>query len=53
MVTVFSGDNVGITIVVQQLRGYDAAGYKIWDDSTVGYIGWQLDFVDNGSSSVP
>jgi nitrogenase subunit NifH len=51
MVTLYSTDNVNATIVVQQLRGSDSNGI-LWDDCGA-YKGNQLDFVDNGSTSVP
>ncbi len=52
MVTLYSGDNVNITVVVQQLYEKNEVGGTLWDDTGI-YEGNQLDFVDNGSSSVP
>ena len=54
MVTLYSGDNVNATIVVQQLNAWDDQGTILWDDAAAGtYQGNQLDFVDNASTSVP
>jgi hypothetical protein len=48
MATVYSGNNKDIVVLVQQYWE-NATG---WDDSA-NYHGLQLDFVDNGGSSVP
>ena len=52
MVALYAADNVHLTLVVQQLYGENAAGEALWDD-TGSYEGNRLDFVDNGSSTVP
>ncbi|HME42685.1 MAG TPA: hypothetical protein VKF36_06340 [Syntrophorhabdales bacterium] len=52
MVTLFSGDNNNLTVVVQQLIATDASGNVVWDDRNT-YKAYYLDFVDNAGSSVP
>ena len=53
MVTLYSSNNVDVTVVVQQLSATDASGNVVWDDTVDVYKGNMLDFVDSGSTYVP
>lgn len=50
MVTLYSGDNANLVVVVQQ---YYAESAGVTMDDTDAYQGAKLDFVDNAGSSVP
>jgi hypothetical protein len=50
MVTLYSGDNTNLVVVVQQ---YYAESDGVIMDDTEAYQGAKLDFVDNGGYTVP
>jgi hypothetical protein len=53
MVTLYSGDNNNLVVVVQQLYGEDPTTKALlWDDS-YAYKGYPLDFVDNDNYATP